>query len=310
TEGFEYNYPAAQLVPAEPVRTEPAKKQEETAPAEKNLSVSVPANTRFPDGIFLAFVPLNQHFPSASELEFRIINHSDYDVYYTISVKNGNSWICVESGALRPHAERAVDTLTPQQADEWGQVKTDVLFFSGDDYVHVPPVSHVTKFKGVKFFRDSIYNEHALTGKKSWVTEVFLFDDERAEEEDAPKLTNEDIRRMMLEKEKNFKGTKTSVPHLKNQVLEKEVDLHIEELLDNWAGMTNAQLIDVQLRKMQKELDAAIAAHLQRIIFIHGVGNGRLKQEVRKILSTYKNVRFHDASFQRYGFGATEAEIF
>jgi dsDNA-specific endonuclease/ATPase MutS2 len=96
---------------------------------------------------------------------------------------------------------------------------------------------------------------------------------------------------------------------LKNQSLEKEVDLHIEELLDNWSGMTNAQLLDVQLKRVMQELDEAIALHLRRVVFIHGIGNGRLKQEVRRVIATYKNVRFHDASFQRYGFGATEVEL-
>jgi dsDNA-specific endonuclease/ATPase MutS2 len=97
---------------------------------------------------------------------------------------------------------------------------------------------------------------------------------------------------------------------VKNQRLEKEVDLHIEELLDNWSGMSNAQLLDVQLRRVQQELDEAIANRYQRIIFIHGIGNGRLKAEVLRILGTYKGIRFHDASYQRFGFGATEVEIF
>lgn len=115
---------------------------------------------------------------------------------------------------------------------------------------------------------------------------------------------------MLIEKENKTTGKKTSVPHLKNQSLEREIDLHIEELIDNWSGMSNAQLLDIQLKRVMKEMDEAIASHIRSVVFIHGVGNGRLKQEVRRVLGTYKNVRFHDASYQRYGFGATEAEIY
>lgn len=53
-------------------------------------------------------------------------------------------------------------------------------------------------------------------------------------------------------------------------------------------------------------MDEAMTNRLQRIVFIHGVGNGRLKTEVIKILSECKGIRFQDASYQRYGYGATE----
>jgi dsDNA-specific endonuclease/ATPase MutS2 len=44
----------------------------------------------------------------------------------------------------------------------------------------------------------------------------------------------------------------------------------------------------------------------KKIVFIHGVGNGKLKHELRRILDAeYKNLRYQDASFKEYGFGAT-----
>ena len=134
-------------------------------------------------------------------------------------------------------------------------------------------------------------------------------EEKEKESEENIMLKKEDILKLLLEKEKKKTRAKTSVPHLKNQSLEKEVDLHIEELLDNWKGMSNAQLIEIQLNHMQRELDNAIALHMRSIIFIHGVGNGRLKAEVRKILETYSGIRFHDASYSKYGFGATEVEL-
>lgn len=313
SEGFEYPYPAAQLVPVKPIEKETPKEipveeeAEDTIAGHGNPSV-LSLNNRFPDGVFLGFIPKHQAFPSAGMIDLFLFNHTDYDIYFTISIKDGRDWICIESGAVRPRAKKQIETLTPQDIDNWNQLKTDVLFFSGDAYEHLPPVSNLTKLNGVKFFKDSTFAQHALTGNKAWVAEIFLVDDKIPVQETKP-LTNDDIRRMMKEKEARTTGKKTSVPHLKNQSLEKEVDLHIEELLDNWSGMSNGQLLDVQLKTVVKELDEAIALHLRSVIFIHGIGNGRLKQEVRRVISTYKNVRFHDASFQRYGFGATEVEI-
>ena len=65
-------------------------------------------------------------------------------------------------------------------------------------------------------------------------------------------------------------------------------------------------MLEVQLGRFRNELETAIANGTRRIVFIHGIGNGTLKQELRKELSTkYKKYYFQDASFKEYGYGAT-----
>ena len=310
-DGFEYEFPANQLVPFDPiVSKKPIAKETENEKENSEVTPNTQLPSPFPQGIYLAFIPKHQQFPSAGEIDLVFYNHSDYDIYFTISLKDGSEWTCINSGTLGPGRNLKIDTLTPQVIDEWGTLKTDLIFFSEDYYKHRNPVSVQLKLKGVKFFKDSTYTDDLLTGKRAYISEIEIFENYSEEEEEKIFLTNSEIKKMLEEKEKSLTGKKSSVPHLKNQQLQKEVDLHIEELLDNWSGMNNAQLIDVQLKKMQGELDEAIANHYQRIIFIHGVGNGRLKSEVRKILSSYKGIRFHDASFSRYGFGATEVELY
>ncbi|HTL81159.1 MAG TPA: DUF2027 domain-containing protein [Bacteroidia bacterium] len=311
-DGFEYEYPLNQLVPAEPINTAVSLKREDgtrkTEDRKEDVEKHDEKRVNYPEGIYLAFIPKNQQFPSAGKIDLVLFNNSSYDIYFTLSLKDGREWMCMESGAMRPYTEFEIETLTPQQIDEWGQLKTDALFFSGDSYQHRDPVSTVLKMAGVKFFKDSTFRENGLTEGIAWIADVVVLEEENIVE--TKPLTNADIQRMLKEKEQKISSSKVSIPHQKNQLSEKEVDLHIEELLDNWNGMTNAQLIDVQLKRVQQELDEAIANKLQRIIFIHGVGNGRLKTEVRRILSAQKGIRFHDASFQRYGFGATEVELY
>jgi dsDNA-specific endonuclease/ATPase MutS2 len=70
--------------------------------------------------------------------------------------------------------------------------------------------------------------------------------------------------------------------------------------------MANHEMLEVQLGRFRNELETAIANGTRRIVFIHGIGNGTLKQELRKELSTkYKKYYFQDASFKEYGYGAT-----
>lgn len=84
-----------------------------------------------------------------------------------------------------------------------------------------------------------------------------------------------------------------------------EIDLHIEELYPNIDGLSNAEIIDIQMRHFRKELDKAILRKANGIIFIHGVGNGILKAEIRKELKA-AGFRFKDGDNRRYGLGATE----
>jgi dsDNA-specific endonuclease/ATPase MutS2 len=74
--------------------------------------------------------------------------------------------------------------------------------------------------------------------------------------------------------------------------------------------MSNHEILQVQLKHFQKNLDEAITNHYYKIVFIHGVGNGRLKQELVAILKGYKNeLNYRDGDYKKYGFGATEVII-
>ena len=48
----------------------------------------------------------------------------------------------------------------------------------------------------------------------------------------------------------------------------------------------------------------------QKIVFIHGKGEGVLRHAlVNELRYRYKNYRYQDASFQEYGYGATQVTI-
>jgi hypothetical protein len=84
-----------------------------------------------------------------------------------------------------------------------------------------------------------------------------------------------------------------------------ETDLHIDELLDNTAGMENADIIRYQIRHFNKCLDEAKSRNIRKFVAIHGVGKGRLRDEIRNILKS-ENIEFQDAPVAMYGWGATE----
>ena len=86
----------------------------------------------------------------------------------------------------------------------------------------------------------------------------------------------------------------------------EEVDLHIEELIDNPKSYSSGQILEIQMARFKVALEGGIKGKTRKMVFIHGVGNGKLKHELRKELEkNYPKLRYQDASFREYGYGAT-----
>lgn len=141
------------------------------------------------------------------------------------------------------------------------------------------------------------------------VSELVMIEAATREPEPIPEKEEEkvDVSKLFKQKINHSDKPKKSKPHSYG-MQEMEINLHIEELLDNYSGMSNAEIINVQLRHFQKALDKAIAGRFRKLIVIHGVGNGRLKHEVRRILDN-EEMRYYDGSYAKYGYGATEVFI-
>lgn len=85
------------------------------------------------------------------------------------------------------------------------------------------------------------------------------------------------------------------------------VDLHIEKLSNNWEHMNNFEILTQQLSEFQKWFDLAVAHKQASLIIIHGVGTGKLKDEIHDILKTKREVKtFINQYDPRFGYGATE----
>jgi hypothetical protein len=90
----------------------------------------------------------------------------------------------------------------------------------------------------------------------------------------------------------------------------REIDLHINKLIDSVVGLSNTEILTLQLNTFRKEMGQSIRSNEREIIFIHGIGNGTLKSELRKVAEReYNWCSQEDASFKEYGFGATRIRI-
>jgi len=139
----------------------------------------------------------------------------------------------------------------------------------------------------------------------------------RSEEREALKAAKRALKeeeRALRAKEQAKKAERN--PHVSkpNKHPEKEdiieVDLHINALLDHTEGLSASVLLNTQLTEFRIMMERNIRKHGQRIVFIHGKGDGVLREAIIKELQhRYRSCTYEDASFQRYGFGATMVTI-
>ena len=106
---------------------------------------------------------------------------------------------------------------------------------------------------------------------------------------------------------KGFKVYEASQTRQHLEPAKSVVDLHIEELTEDWAKLSNGEILDIQLREFEKWYDLSVAHRQHSLIIIHGIGTGKLKDEIHELLKVKRDVKsFINKYHPRYGYGATE----
>lgn len=113
---------------------------------------------------------------------------------------------------------------------------------------------------------------------------------------------------ILKDKIQNKGEKKTFFSKEKNDIV-FEVDLHINQLTNTSKGMDNYDMLTLQIETAKRKLEFAISKRFSKVVFIHGIGEGVLKSELHFLFKKYP-VDYYDASYQKYGLGATEVYIY
>ncbi len=95
----------------------------------------------------------------------------------------------------------------------------------------------------------------------------------------------------------------------KGEQTEIVIDLHIEKLVKTTRGMNPFDMLTKQLDTAKYHLEMAMRNRLQKVVFIHGVGDGVLRADLESLFRRYEEIRFYDADYRKYGQGAVEVYI-
>ncbi|MES2838162.1 MAG: DUF2027 domain-containing protein [Bacteroidota bacterium] len=313
-DGFEIPYDPKYLVSTTPVKAVKVSEQEEEdrpVRQQEKQAFQNPFEQKVAEGIYLSFTPLNE--TNNAPLQVVLHNNTQYNMLFCCAAKNEKNYKTIEKGELFAFSNLHIGELLKSETEKWANLLVEGIYISNPKFEYLKGFSKTIKLKLVKFFKETSFAYHPLTAKNSVIEKVVEYDLFYREinpfnEEKLAEISELDAQKFLTEKENSISATKISKPN-ESAFTEVEIDLHIEELLDNFSNMSNSLIVSVQLNHARKALEDSMAQKINKIIFIHGVGNGKLKTEVRAMLAKYQGIKFYDAPFHKYGYGATEVDL-
>jgi hypothetical protein len=243
-------------------------------------------------GFYMAFVPVNDRV-----LNINIINNTDLDIPFTFGQEEHQVYKGLFTGVLKKRSSILSEEVQISTFEKWPVYVFQLLFHKQGVHTLKQPMVRKIRFKANTFFKSK--RSAPVINKDAYLFQV--------DNEHAVDLKPEEIvEKIFTGKEVNRAGAPatTVAPPL------EEIDLHIEALVPDHVRMSNAEILNLQLETFEKALDAAIASGMSEITFIHGVGNGTLRNEIHKRLGKNAYIGFYqDARKEKFGYGATLVKL-
>lgn len=262
--------------------------------------------------IVLGFEPADIKRLSSTTFDAYLVNDSNYYLYFTVATRAAESQALDVryAGLIEPATQIFLFELSTSDLPAIDRLTVQAIAFKRDKpYTSKPAIDFEQRFDGTKFAR-----LHCFGTNPYFDTDVIAYDivrDDVVCGRQKIEVDPEQMRKAMVEKARTDR--RKPKPVSKRPVKEGaliEVDLHADELLDTTAGMSASEILNYQIDTFRRVMDEHLRHPGQKIVFIHGNGEGVLRAALHKELNhRYKGHEVSDASFKEYGFGATMVTI-
>lgn len=260
--------------------------------------------------VVLGYVANDLKRLSQSNYEAYLVNDSNYYLYFTYLTRGNEQkgWTTRYAGIVEPGIQLFVGEVEKDDLSEMDRVAVQYIpFKKGKEFAlkTVACVEH--RLDTTKFFKLHCFQRNQYFDEPAIVLNIVRNDLPAKEIEIDPDALSKAMRQKEKADRMVRKPMQKAAPKRDEPIV---VDLHITELVDTIAGLTNADMLNMQIDKFRQVMDANLRHHGQKLIFIHGKGEGVLRQAILKELNyRYKGHDVQDASFREYGFGATQVKI-
>ena len=281
-------------------------------PADKEITFKRPVEERKGGNLlnaYLAFVPGDIKKVTDTEFDTYLVNDSNYYLHYTYLSAENNSWTVRAEGVLEPNTKEYIEEFTLREVNALSRVCIQMTAFKREKPFSLKqPVSVMLRIDQVKFYKLHVFQPNDFFEQPALLYTI-IEDDKpaRSIDIDANSLKQE----MYATADDKERLTQLSTRTPRKGLEEAEViDLHAEKLLDNTGGMSSADILNYQLDHFRRIMKEHRHEKGKKIIFIHGKGEGVLRHAIiHELVYRYRPCTYQDASFQEYGYGATQVTI-
>ena len=254
---------------------------------------------------YLAFVPVDIKEITHTRFETYIVNDSNYYIHYSYLVAEGNAWTLKSVGEVEPNTKLFIEEFGREVLNDMGRIGVQLTAYKKDKpFLLKPAIDVQFRIDPVKFYKLHVFEENEFFEQPSLLFTI-------VDNDEVARPLVVDFKRL---KEQMYKDEKI-IAHEGKKKRQKDdgtlvIDLHADELLETTAGMNAADILHYQLDVFKKTMDENKKKKGQKIVFIHGKGEGVLRHAlVHELNYRYKSCTYQDASFQEYGYGATQVTI-
>ena len=255
----------------------------------------------------LAWLPMDIKNLSSTSYECYFVNDSNYYLFFSYMNREGGSMKIRYSGLVEPNTKIFLEEIQKEELNEIEKVTVQFTAFKRNKPFSLKaPCSVELRIDTVKFYKLHSFHENDYF-EDNTLTYFIMRDDIP---EDKFRITVDELELAIKEKKRqDDRPQKARIEKPRKETV-TEADLHINQLIDTTAGMTNADILEYQLNKFNEVMNEHIRHKNHKIVFIHGKGDGVLRNAILKELKkNYSKCSYQDASFREYGYGATMVTI-
>ena len=314
----EENYDTSRIIEVKQQQQAKQKAQErETEPADRPITFKpMPEERRGGEQLsaYLAFVPIDVKELSRTRFEAFFVNDSNYYIRFTYLKAEGTAWTLCFTDEVEPNTKLFIEEFGREDLGTMERVAVQLVAYKREKpFLLKPAIDVQLRIDGVKFFKLHTFQESEFFEQPALVYTIVehdrvakpLFVDPKNLETIKGNIGNKDNKG-----NKGVQGNFTPPSQGGAGGGSIVVDLHVDALLDNTTGMSPSDILNHQLDVFRRTLKNYEKKRGTRIIFIHGKGEGVLRKALLNELQyRYKSYTWQDASFQEYGYGATQVTI-
>ena len=305
-------------------------KEVELEPADKPVTFRPPVEERKGGealAAYLAFVPIDVKAMTTTPFETYFVNDCNYFIRFAYFVAEGNSWKLRFTAEVEPNTKLFIEEFEKADLNVMERVAVQLFAYKRQKGFAIKrPVDVQLRIDPVKFYKLHTFRENDFFEAPALILPIVENDqpprplviDAKALKQQMYQggdITSNDDHKEGRRNDNSYvrryeDGQSKGKAPVRRHDDEIVVDLHTSQLLDNFRGMSSGDILNHQLEVFRRTLEEHKNEKGCKIVFIHGKGEGVLRQAIiQELKYKYKKYTYQDASFQEFGYGATQVTI-